>query len=449
MMRLRLGGMRGFYLVAFGQLISLLGTAMTQFGLTLWSWEFVTKIQPVDNPATAIALIGFFNVVPLLLVSPVAGALVDRWDRKLTMMLSDLGAGAATIAVFLLYSSGQLQVWHLYIAAAFTSLFQAFQWPAYSAAIAMIVPKKQYTRANAVMGLTESVAGIFAPVLGAFLLTVIGLGAIMIIDIFSFTVAILTLTLIHIPQPPASEQSERNSLWQDSIFGFRYIFSRPSLLGLQMIFFFGNLLANVSFTLMNLMILSRTSNNAVILSLVQGAFGVGAVIGGLILSLRGGFKKRVHGVVSGWFFSSLGVVLMAVSQTWPLWILFGYLNAAFGPLTNSSNQSIWQAKVPPEMQGRVFSARRLIAWVVGPLGIALAGPLADQVFEPAMRQGGSLVPLFGPLVGVGPGAGMAVIIFITGIGAMGVAVIGYLIPAIREAEERLPDHVVVVEETAG
>jgi MFS family permease len=268
-------GMTAFTLVWAGQLVSLLGTSMTQFALTIWSWKFVTEVHPVDDPATAMALVALFNMAPLIFFSPIAGALVDRWNRKLVMMVSDLAAGLATIAVFLLYSSGQLQIWHLYIAGAFTGLFQSFQWPAYSAAIATMIPKEHYTRADSMMGLNDSLSGIFAPMLAGLLLTFIGISGIMLLDIITFLVAIAALLAVVVPQPPVSETgaASRGSLRSESVYGFRYIFERKSLLGLQLVFFTGNLLATVAGTLFAPMILSRSGNDSVVLGTVQAALG--------------------------------------------------------------------------------------------------------------------------------------------------------------------------------
>ncbi len=446
MMQTRLSGMRAFYLVALGQFISIFGTTMTQFGLTIWSWKFVTEIQPTADPATAMALVGFFNFAPEVLLSPISGVLVDRWNRKLVMILSDVAAGIATIAIFLLYSSGHLQMWHLYIAGAWTGAFKSFQWPAYSAAISTMIPKEQYTRADALLGLTESLSGILAPPLAGLFLGLIGLTGIMTIDIITFLAAVAGVLLVAIPQPKVSaEGAVQSSIWKDSIFGFRFILQRPSLLGLQMVFFFGNLLGSLAGTLLSPMILSRTGNNELLLSFVQGAFGAGAVIGGLILVRTGGLKRRTNGVIWGWFFSMLfGLVLFGAGRTLPVWLITSFFAALINVYINASNQSIWQAKVPPDVQGRVFSARRMIAQVVGPVGILLAGPLADRVFEPALREGGSLVNTFGGLVGVGPGAGMALLTIICGVIIMVIVAIAYRIPAIRNAEDILPDHDAVV-----
>ncbi|MCC7208903.1 MAG: MFS transporter, partial [Anaerolineae bacterium] len=162
-----LTGMRAFSLVWFGQVISLTGSAMTAFGLTLWAYQ-------LTGQATALALTAFFGFAPTVLLSPFAGVLVDRWNRKLVMMFSDLGAGLSTIVIFALYATGNLQIWHLFVANAFAGVFQAFQFPAYSASISLMLPKEQYGRAQGMMAMAESGSGILAPILAGALLGIVG-----------------------------------------------------------------------------------------------------------------------------------------------------------------------------------------------------------------------------------------------------------------------------------
>jgi MFS family permease len=438
--------MRAFWLVAIGQFISLTGSAMTQFALGIWVFQ-------QTGQATPLALIGVANGLPIFL-SPVIGALVDRWNRKLTMMISDLGAGVVTIALFILYSSGNLQIWHLIVGAFISSLCGMFQWPAYSAAISVMVPKEQYTRANVLQGLAESASSILAPSLAAALLVglviggqqiipALGVGGIMALDIVTFIAAIGTLLLIHVPQPERTETGAKaqSSFWVEMRFGFTYILQRPGLLGLQLVFLFGNFMMTMGFILLAPMILSRSGNDEQVLGLVNSVAGIGSMLGGLFLIAWGGPKRRVHGVLGGWILSGLGgMLLLGLGRGALIWIIAVFLEAFIVPMVNGSNQSIWQAKVPPDVQGKVFAIRRMIAWLANPLAALIVGPLADQVFEPAMREGGSLAPVFGGLVGTGPGAGMALIMVLVGIGGAVVGLAGYLSPAVRNVEDVLPDH---------
>ncbi len=433
-------GMVAFSIVWFGQLVSLIGSAMTQFALALWAWQ-------ETGAATSMALIIFFAFGPTVFLSPIAGALVDRWNRKFVMMLTDFAAGLSTIVLALLFVSGNLQLWHIYAAGAFAGAFQAFQWPAYSAAITMMVSKANYARANGMMALAESGSGIAAPLLAGGLIGVIGVGGVLLIDIVTFIFAIALLLVISVPQPETTVEGRmgRGSIWKESLYGFSYIWQRPSLLGLQLIFLGVNLISALSFGLLSPMILARTGEDAQALGIVLSATGLGGVAGGLLMSTWGGPKQRIHGVLTGMALSSvLGIAVMGIGQSLPVWLIGAFLASFFIPILNGSNQAIWQAKVAPDVQGRVFAVRRLIAQVCFPLGLLAAGPLADFVFEPAMQSEGLLATLFGGLVGAEPGAGMALMFVLSGVSGVIIALSGYLFSMIRDVETILPDHAVAV-----
>lgn len=431
----RPAGLFGFTIVWLGQIVSVLASSMSQFALTIWMYERTQS-------ATALGLMQVFFITPFLIISPFAGVMVDRHNRKIMMMVSDLGAGLATVAILILQAFGILQFWHLYFASVIYGLGNAFQWPAYSAAISTMIPKEQYGRANGMMSLIEAGPGVFAPLLAGALLPVVGLTGILFFDVATFLLAIGALFVVYIPQPPRTEEGKQSqgNVWKEAVYGFKYIFARPSLLGLQLIFFMGNLFSGIGFTLLAPMILARTQNNSLIFGSVQTAGAVGGVIGGILMSTWGGFKRQVHGVLGGWVITGLSFSILGLTGGLPVWLTGILLTALVGPLVNSSNQAIWQAKVAPDLQGRVFSARRLIAWFTNPISPIIAGTLADFVLEPAMRAQSGLSSTFGWMVGTGPGAGMGLIIFFCGLFAGLAGLAGYFVPAIRNAERLLPDH---------
>ena len=435
-------GMTGFIIVWLGQIVSVLASGMTGFGMTLWMYQ-------QTESATAMGLMQVAFITPFLIFSPIAGAMVDRYNRKLMMMVSDLTAVLSTAMIFGLYATGHLEFWHLYIAAAVNGLGNTFQWPAYSAAISTMVPKEQFGRANGLMSLMEAGPGVLAPVLAGALLAIkiTGFGyfdsfaLIMLIDLVTFFLAIGALLLVYIPQPPKTEAGEeaKGNIWKEAVYGFGYIFKRPSLLGLQLIFFFGNLFAGIGFTVLAPMILARTGQNSLIFGSVQTAAAIGGVAGGIGMSIWGGFKRRVHGVLGGWMLAGLSFAVLGVGTGIEVWIPFMVLTALMTPLINTSNQALWQAKVAPDVQGRVFSARRLIAWFAQPISPIIAGTLADFVLEPAMRSSTVLARFFSPIFGTGPGAGMGLLMFFAGLAAAAVGLAGYFIRPVRDAEDILPD----------
>src|SRR5450759_2153697 len=185
-------GFRAFLLVWSGQVLSMIGSAMTAFALSIWAYQ-------KTGLATSLALVDFFFLGATIVATPLAGVYVDRWNRKLTMMLSDLVAVAATIAALALYLSGHLQIWHLYVAASLQGLGSAFQWPAYSAAISQMMPKEHYARASGLMSLADSGSLVIAPILAGLLIRFIHVGGIMTIDIVTFGIAVLALLAVEIP----------------------------------------------------------------------------------------------------------------------------------------------------------------------------------------------------------------------------------------------------------
>lgn len=429
--------MAGFTIVWAGQLISVLASTMTQFALTIWAYQ-------ETGSATALGIISAAFVVPFLLISPIAGVLVDRHNRKMMMMISDLTAVVPTIGILILYASGNLQIWHLYIAAAVNGLGNAFQWPAYSAAISTMLPKENYSRANGMMSLVESVPGVLAPLLAGILLPIITLTGILTIDVITFIVAILALVAVHIPQPvrTVEGQSEQGSIFKEAAYGFKYIFARRGLLGLLTFFIALNFIIGLSISLFSPFILERTNQNSATLGLVTSANAIGAVIGGLLISLWGGFKRRMTSIFLGEALTGLFLlVVFGLGRSIPVWVIGVVIGGIFPIFTNGASQAIWQAKVAPDVQGRVFSARRMIAWSVGPITPILAGLLADYVTEPAMQTQTWLARSFSWMVGNEAGSGMALQFVLTGLAYMLVALIVYLFfPHVRNLEDELPDH---------
>jgi MFS family permease len=429
--------MIGFTIVWAGQLISVLASSMTQFALTIWAYQ-------ETGSATALGIISTAFIVPFLLLAPIAGVMVDRHNRKLMMMVSDLTAITATAGILILNALGSLEIWHLYIAAVVNGLGNTFQWPAYSAAISTMVPKENYSRANGMMSLVESGPAVLAPILAGLLLPIIQLTGILIIDVTTFFLAIVALLLVHVPQPQktAEGQAERGSIFKEALYGFKYIFARRGLLGLLIFFIVLNFIIGLSISLFSPFVLERTNQSSEILGIVTSANAIGAVIGGLLISLWGGFKKRTNSIFLGEFLTGLFLlVIFGLGRSMPVWIIGVLIGGIFPIFTNGASQAIWQAKVAPDVQGRVFSARRMIAWSVGPITPILAGLLADYVTEPAMKSETWLAHTFGWMVGNTPGSGMALQLVLTGVLYMAAAVWTYLfVPHVRNLEAELPDH---------
>jgi MFS family permease len=414
-----------------------MASSMTQFALTIWAYQ-------ETGSATALGMISTAFILPFLLLSPFAGAMVDRYNRKLMMMISDLVAVSATFGLLVLDYRGDLEIWHLMVAAAVNGLGSTFQWPAYSAAISSMIPKENYSRANGMMSLVESAPAVIAPLLAGVLLPLIHLTGILVIDVVTFFLAIGALLVVFIPQPvqTVEGQAGKGSLLQEALYGFRYIFARRSLLGLLLFFITLNFVIGMSISLFSPYILARTDNNSTMLGTVTSAGAIGAVIGGVLVGIWGGFRRRMHNIFLGEALTGLVVlILFGLARSLPAWVAISVVGQIFPVFVNGSSQAIWQAKVAPDIQGRVFAARRMIAWSMGPITPILAGLLADYVTEPAMQAQTWLARVFGPLVGTGPGSGMAVQFVVTGVVYIAVvAFVFFFVPVVRNLEDLLPDH---------
>ena len=434
--RKRPTGMLGFTFIWIGQLVSVLASNMSGFALTIWAFKMTGSATILGGMQIAFA-------IPFLLMSPIAGAMVDRYNRKLMMMVSDLGAVLATAGILILNASGQLAIWHMYIASVIYGLSATFQWPAYQAALAVMVPKKQYGRANGMLSLVESGPAVISPILAGALLPFIGLTGILMIDVVTFFLAIGTLLVVFVPPPQRTEEGQagKGSLLKEGLYGFKYIYERKSLFYLMITILCINFAAGFSSSLITPMILLRTDNNSTTLGVALSAYSIGAVVGGLIVTAWGGFKKRIRGMLLGWIiFGALGLVLFGLGRNLYVWIPALAFAAMTHPFTQSASDSIWQSKVAQDVQGRVFSARRMIAWLTGPFMPLVAGAIADYATEPAMQSDTWLARNFGWMVGNTPGSGMALQYVASGILFIGVVVAAWFIPKVRNVEILLPDH---------
>ncbi len=399
-------GMRGFTVLWFGQIVSLIGSAMTWFAFTIWAWD-------VTGKASALATISFFAFLPTILLSPVAGAFVDRWNRKLVMLLSDLATAIATLVVLLIYTFGDLQIWHIYIVSILAGFFTAFQYPAYSAAVTTMLSKDDYARADGMMGSARALSGILAPIFAAALLGIVGLNGIMLIDIATFLAAFGTLLVIHVPNPIRTETGlqGKGTLQQEILFGFRYINGNQSLRALTILFMVTGVFLAIGATLMAPLVLSGTGNNESALATVQSTGAVGGIVGAVVLSLWGGMKKRIHNVLIGGVGACLlGIVWLGLGRAVLLWSIGSFFFAFFEPFVEGGNIAIWQVTVPPDVQGRVFSARHLLVQVPYLFGILAAGYLAEQFAIP-------------------------IVLILAGMAAAMVFAFGYLFSQVRGAEQ--------------
>ena len=422
-------GGRVFGVVWVGQLVSNLGSAMTSFGLAIWVYQ-------ETGSATQLALIVLASRLPMLLVSPFVGALVDRWDRRWAMILADTGAALGTFAAMMLLVTGNLETWHLYVTLAFSGIFQAFQFPAYSAATTLMVPKEQYARASGLVQLAGSIGRIVAPAIAAVVVVWSGLTVLFVADFLTFLFAVGTLLLVRFPQ---AERSVRRGtgvrgLLLEAWEGLQFVLDRRALFILMLSF----VVVNFGFAFQGVLLIPLLLNltTAAVAGLIV-SIGAGAVVlGSLALTVWGGPKDRIAGVYVPIMAMGVGLILMGISPAIMLVIAGLVLMMGTHPTAGGSSQAIWQSKVPENLQGRVFAIRQVSAMAASPIAFLLAGTLADRFFEPLMADSGGLL---GDLLGSGPGRGIGVMFVLAGVLVVTTAAVAWTNPRIKNLETEIPD----------
>ena len=424
-----------FAIVWSGQMLSTIGSGMGAFAGAIWVWE-------LTNEATVLSLIFFFTFTPRILIASFAGLFVDRWNRQLLMILGDAIAGLSSITVLLLLITNNLAVWHFYPLAAIHGLFDYIQNLAGTASISMLVPKNFYARASAMNSAKLASSYVVSPALGGILYHAIGYRGILAVDIFTFIIAIGTLLVVRIPSPERKqlESHKEPSIIQKLGFGFKYIFQHPSLIAILVYLLSFNFINNALFSILPAMILARSNNDPASLATVQTAIGVGGIISAITIGIWGGWKRRIQGLLVGAILSQLSWIVFGLGWTLWIWTAAAFTSAFFLTFMTSSNQAIWLSKVAPDIQGRVFASRFLIAQITTPLGLVIAGPLADYIFEPAMMPSGSLARIFGGLFGTGPAAGMALQFTLFSIVGLIICLSGYAFRVLRDIDILVPDH---------
>jgi len=425
-------GMRTFFIVLFGQVISITGSDMTSFALGVWVYQRT-------GSATQFALISLFIVLPNILMSPLAGALVDRWNRRWAMILSDSSAAITTLAIALLVLADSLEIWHIYLAVAISSTFQAFHEPAASAAITQLVPKQHFGRASGMIQVGMGLAQIFSPMLGGILLVTIGLQGVILLDVATFICALVILLLVRFPDVKTTETGKagRGTLLHEAVYGWRYLKDRPGLLGLLILFAVSNFMVGIVAVLFTPLVLSLSS--AAVLGTILSVGGIGMLMGGLVMSIWGGPQRLIYGVLGFLLLGGVSILVVGFHTIVLLLAVSVFLFSFSTPFVGGCSQAIWLKKVAPDIQGRVFAMRQMIAGASLPLAFILAGPLADYVFEPLMAANGYLAGSIGQIIGTGPGRGIGLLFIVMGTLTILTIILAYQFPRLRLVEDDLPD----------
>lgn len=416
-----------FLLVSLGQLISVIGTGLSTFALGVWVYQQTGVVSDF-------AMMSALGILPGILVLPIAGAAADRWDRRKIMMICDLLGVLVVTATATLAWTKALHVSVLYAVATLSAMASAFRQPAYTAAIAQLAPKRYLGHANGFVQLGGASGLLIGQMFGGMLMLRLGLDHILVLDIASYAIAFATLLAVRFPYALFRRQEE--PFWREVTHGWRYILKRHGMIALAVFFALGNCLASMVLVLVTPLVMAFS--NTATLGTVMAMNGAGMLVGSLAMSLWGGLRRRVVGMVG--FVALFGVSAMIIAASpapiYPMAGMFGIgVCTAF---INAHWLSLVQVKVGLELQGRVIAANQMLARSLMPLGTLLAGWLVDQVFQPMLTHA-PIASFAGHWVGTGAARGTAVMIMIVGLLSIALTVLGLLYPPLRCLEETLPD----------
>ena len=396
---------RTFFAIWVGQAISLLGSQLVQFSLV---WYLTSK----TGSASVLAMASFVALLPQVILMPVSGILIDRWNRQKVMMAADSIIAAATAVLAVLFWKGAVQNWHIYAIMFIRSAAHGFHWPSMLASTSLMVPKDQLSRIAGINQALRGILGIASPPAAALLIQSIPMQGILGLDIATAVAAILPLVFVRIPQPVRTERKEKEGLWQDFKFGLKYLYSWKGMLFLAIAAALLNFFIHPGYTFIPLLVTGHFQKGAWELSLIESAFSIGLVAGGILLSLWGGFKSRIYTILLGVLGIAAGslVIAAAAQAQFPLALAGMAISGLMNPLTNGPLQAIIQAHTTPEVQGRIFSLLESLISLMMPVSMLVAAPVAEHI-------------------------GVRGWLVVGAAGCLAIGLAGILIPSVRRIEE--------------
>lgn len=385
-----------FFTIWTGQAFSLIGTAIARFALIWW-------LTDLTGSATVLAGSTLLSVMPRVILGPMAGVYIDRHKRRTVMILADAFTGLVSLWLAYQFWAGSMQVWHVYIVIFSRSLGSTFHGPAMSAATSLMVPERHLARVAGINQTLEGILSFVGPALGALFLELLPLHSVMMLDVGTAAVAIVALLAINIPEPVVELKGdgERQSVWVDMREGFRYILGWQGMaifLGMAMTL---NFMLSPAFSMMPLLVKQHFLGGAPELAVLESAHGIGLLIGGVALSIWGGFRKKTVTILLGTALLGVGIIILGVTPATAFWIAVAG-SVAIGfllPFVNGTIGAMLQATTAPEMQGRVFTVTSSLSSMMTIASLAVAGPVADAVGIRTMFVASGLVCLLEGIMG--------------------------------------------------
>ncbi len=401
--------LRTFLILWITQSFSALGSAMTNFALVIWSYQ-------QQGSALTTSLLAICSYAPYVLLSIFAGALSDRWNKKVTMLISDSLAAVCTVSVLILLTMGKLQIWHLYLINTLNGLMNTVQQPASDVAISLLVSKKHYQKVSGMRSLSNSLVTVLTPVFATAMLSYTSIRIVILFDLITFfTAAVALLCFVKIPQAAEHRGTGSETILQSAKCGLQYLRNNRGILDLILFLAVINFTASIFNAALPAMLLSRVGGGEFALGLVNTVTGIATMAGSILVTILPPPKSRVRVICNCLLFSmSTENFILALGRSTPVWCLGAILGWLFIPVMSANMDVLFRTKIPIDMQGRVYSVRNTLQFFTIPLGYLCGGVLVDRVFEPfmAVQPANSLVTA---LFGVGKGSGAALLYIILGV----------------------------------
>ena len=398
------------------QLASVLAGVIVKFAIGMDAWQ-------QSQSASAVSWVLLSSFLPGIVASPFAGVLVDRFPKVRLLALTEFAALLATLAIWVLNKNGLLSAGALYGFLALLSLMHCFQFPALSVLVTRLVPKDRLFRTNSLLQMSDSVAHVLGPVLGAMLLTAWTLDGVFAVNFALSTVALVLLLTRQLPPEPLAHEGRPMTMLADMAEGIRYLRDRRDLLALLGVLLLGNFLLGFPLSTLVPTLLSQPDSQPIWASLAEGAVAAGAATCALLVTLKlwAGSQKHVRSIAVGIALQGAALVAFGFGSNLAWWCICMAIVGFSMDVVMAANQSLWQSVVPPELQGRVFSVRRQLAQLASPLSIVLAGLIADRYFGPFFHQAALFPDWVVTLVRPGQGAGLRMLAVASGLGLLGLA----------------------------
>lgn len=423
-------GLAKFSTIWVGQALSILGSSMSGFALTIWLWDTTGKASPM-------VIMSFIRLLAMILLVPFAGSIADRFNRKTVLIVSDAIGAFVTLFTLVLLLTGKLTVSFVYLVGFLNQIFNIFHHISYEAMKVQIVPPEQLGRAAGMSSFSDSFSGVLAPIVAAALIPLVGYAGVLVIDLVSFAFAFITICLVEVPNLKMPGQKRKNIL-KDIVEGFKFLYTNKVLTWIVINGTLWSFFYQFGVILTEPMLLARVGGNTLIYGYIRTIFSIVGIAGALILTFWGGPKKK------RFYFSiflvlgySIGMVIVGLASNFVVWAIGGtiwYICAALSSIRNA----FYATKVPANMQGRFFAVRMNLNNIVTIVPYLLTGILADKIFEPMMSNP-SLASKFSWLVGSGKGSGMGLMMVLSGILSALVIISSLFIRQIREADTLLAD----------